>query len=333
MKVFENQTSKSWGEKVSVDLKGKPIDSLQVDIGDQVRLAPVYMADQRIAGASIRWNPDQVGWHNTLRIQVEDASETALRLMNESIRSALAGGIEGLDMKLDAMDSEQLEMLFEEVYLEMISLRIDCDEMTAAALRAMLASYSERNRKEILSCSINPRCIDFPVSDEADLHIVAPCRQLAQAIESGIDYGDIVLRMTIGNHIFKELAKIRAMKLLVYAMAEHLQKPLTRYPVFQVIVQHDAIEEELEVAIEWTNKATIAAFGGVDEIVVDGLFSSAFPIDEEDKKRLARSVHHLLKLESNLHAYSDVFGGAYWIEKATQEIVMTTWEKIIGGES
>lgn len=335
MKSFENQTKEAWRTKAITDLKGKPITDLNIAINEEVILEPMYTADEELSAASVRWNPHQKGWLNGLQVTIDQIDETAIRQINQNLLEALAGGIESLYLSLPTMDASQIEQLLANIYLEMITMRVHCDDATTSALTAVIENYASNKAlaMEDIVAQINPTEIDLPISQDNDLQLADGLQKLTQVLAEGMTWSQVVLRVSIGNHLFKEVAKLRALKLLVYAIADDLNKPLDRFPIIQAVVAHQAVDQELEVAIEWTNKATIAAFAGVDEIIISRTFDTAFPINEKDKARLSRAVHALLKLESNLDQHKDIFYGSYWMEKATQEIFVNTWKKIKGGES
>jgi methylmalonyl-CoA mutase len=74
-----------------------------------------------------------------------------------------------------------------------------------------------------------------------------------------------------------------------------------------------------------TSIAMSAVLGGADRIVL----SPTQEIDTVFANRIARNVHHILKMESYLDVVADPAAGSYYIETLTEALAKEVWMRFV----
>lgn len=142
---------------------------------------------------------------------------------------------------------------------------------------------------------------------------------------------NIEFSLSVGTDFFVEMARIRALRILLY----HLAKA---YDVSSFTITDAAIyaisEKWIEEAyqphgnmLKSTTAALAAIAGGCNALTVA-------PENPEDKldRRIARNVSNILKDESYLGKAADPAAGSYFIENLTWQFVQQGWETFTAWE-
>jgi len=140
--------------------------------------------------------------------------------------------------------------------------------------------------------------------------------------------GLVEFRLTVTDHQFPTIAKLRAARRLWARMlelsgAEPVTMRIHAVTSRPMMSPHDP----------WVNmlRTTVAAFaagvGGADAVTVVPFDS---PLGEPDEfgRRIARNTSHLLLAESHLGRVADPAGGAYAVEKLTDDLALAAWEEL-----
>ena len=138
--------------------------------------------------------------------------------------------------------------------------------------------------------------------------------------------GQLAFVTAIGQDIFVEMAKLRALRLLWNGVLKScgVEDP-PRPWIHGTILCRDLTSQN-----PWSNqlRATSAGFAAV----MGGVNSLEIPaFDESDGseslrgRRLARNIQHILGEESHLHRVTDTSGGSYYVERLTQDLMRAGW--------
>ncbi len=144
----------------------------------------------------------------------------------------------------------------------------------------------------------------------------------------------LLLELETGRQYFLEIARLRALRILWEKMWEKdgMASP-PQAPFLDVyLVLHDTGEMQQgfdeKMLQERINKDMIAAaplalaalLGGADRLTIPPAGSPLRPPDDFTR-RIARNVHHILRMESGLHLVADPLAGSWYVEKLTGQIV------------
>ena len=134
------------------------------------------------------------------------------------------------------------------------------------------------------------------------------------------------LGLSAGTHMFEEMAKIRAMRLLWGRLLETYGLPQVHLEIYA----ETSIQQQSVLDIE-TNllRAASAAFGaitgGADALQIRPYTAVTSAYDAE-AERLALNQHYLFAYESFLDRVEDPAAGSYFIETLTKELCEEAWE-------
>ena len=144
----------------------------------------------------------------------------------------------------------------------------------------------------------------------------------------------IKFNFNIGISYFIEIAKLRAFKLLWanvldahnFNASTHSGSKNLAPTIHAYISPETQLEDVHTNKIRATTQAMSAVLGGVDMLTIAP--SDALNTESSDfNRRIARNVQHLLQMESYLDRVVDPAAGSFYIEKLTNQIAETVWEK------
>ena len=166
---------------------------------------------------------------------------------------------------------------------------------------------------------------------EAALAMATAVVYLREMKRRGLDVelvaGKIGFFMRIGENFFMEIAKFRAVKMMwaqivdAFGGGETAQKiKLHTSVTSRNKTRHDAYVNMLRV----TTEAMAGALGGVDSLQV-APFDVALGESTEFSRRIARNLQLILQEEVRLIDLIDPAGGAWHIEKLTDQLAKLAW--------
>ena len=166
---------------------------------------------------------------------------------------------------------------------------------------------------------------------EAALAMATAVVYLREMKRRGLDItavaGKIGFFMRIGENFFMEIAKFRAVKMMwaqivdAFGGGEAAQKiKLHASVTSRNKTRHDAYVNMLRV----TTEAMAGALGGVDSLQV-APFDAALGESTEFSRRIARNLQLILQEEVKLIDLIDPAGGAWHIEKLTDQLAKSAW--------
>ncbi|MBT95761.1 MAG: hypothetical protein CL431_07325 [Acidimicrobiaceae bacterium] len=158
--------------------------------------------------------------------------------------------------------------------------------------------------------------------------LVAYLRSMEQrGIPMEAAFKQFLLVVSVGTDQFLEIAKLRALRLLVLQIGKACGQER-----FRIKIQAQTPDLLISRDDPWVNllRTTVGCFsaatGGADVITLP-TFDSAFGIPNEFGLRLARNTHLALMEESNIHRVIDPAGGSWYVESLTQDIAEKAWRK------
>jgi len=131
---------------------------------------------------------------------------------------------------------------------------------------------------------------------------------------------NILLHTAIGGDYFFELAKLRALRVLIKAIARSYK---VDEPAVQILASSGLWSKSLfdpnVNMLRNTTEAMSAVMGGSDAILIQP-HDSSYKTPSDFSHRIALNISNLLKEESYLDKVTDPAGGSYYLETLTSEI-------------
>jgi methylmalonyl-CoA mutase len=158
---------------------------------------------------------------------------------------------------------------------------------------------------------------------EAGLTLAAVVEGLRGTEDSAPAAVDVVL--AVGREVFPEIAKLRAMRLLLHRLAHAAEIDLT------VRLHAHASRRTLTRRDPWVNllrnttQAFAAITGGADYLVPTA-FDAAVRAPVERARRIARNTPEILLRECHLGDVKDPAAGSYLVETLTDAIARRAWD-------
>ena len=158
-----------------------------------------------------------------------------------------------------------------------------------------------------------------------------------QLTNEGLTIGQLVpktvLSVSVGTSYFTEIAKLRALRVLlarfVSAYAFSPQPPAFIH--VQTSTFYDATATPNTNLLRATTEAMAAVIGGCDALTVHP-YDAVLGQQSEFSDRIARNVSVLLKEESYLDKVADPSAGAYYIENLTHQLTESAWKLFLDVE-
>ena len=166
---------------------------------------------------------------------------------------------------------------------------------------------------------------------EAALAMATAVTYIREMLERGLDVdavaGKMWFFMRVGENFFMEIAKFRAVRMMwaqivdAFGGGTAAQKiKLHAGSSRRNKTRHDAYVNMLRV----TTEAMAAALGGADSLQI-APFDDPLGESSEFSRRIARSLHFILQEEVKLADLIDPAGGAWHIEKLTDQLAKSAW--------
>jgi methylmalonyl-CoA mutase len=142
-------------------------------------------------------------------------------------------------------------------------------------------------------------------------------------------FRNMQLLVSVGNHYFLEIAKLRALRWLWAAVVQATGTD----PAFAAYLRLHAQTSTWYATtfdphtnmLRTTTEAMSAVMGGCDSISV-APFDVTYSPDNPFSARIARNIPLLLQHEAYLHQALDPAAGSYYLESMTQELAEKAWE-------
>jgi methylmalonyl-CoA mutase len=168
-----------------------------------------------------------------------------------------------------------------------------------------------------------------------------PVQELAYALATGAHYlrcldaagvelqaavDQVLFKFAIGRHLFTEIAKLRAARLLWARMARAcgLEDPsparIHATTSTRTLTRRDPWNNLMRVATQ-----VFAAIAGGADAITSASFDAALGRPGTDSRRLARNTQIILAEEAHLGRVLDPAGGSYYIEWLTAELARSAW--------
>lgn len=346
---FRPISKEEWKQKVVQDLKGKDFEQL-IWQTEGLNIAPFYTHEDLTSIPSGHIDMG-LGSGRNWTISEKIALDTALRA-NEQALEALNQGADGIIFQMLDDEVPDLDVLLKNIALESCALyfegkdqaivalqnHIDQQKLTAYNLNGGFLYPSIATHKE-MELEENPRFRRlFIASGGGDMiqQLVAILQKTAATMDKLTDQGiapsviltNLIIKFEMGSSYFKEIAKLRACRILIGALAKAYEiqdfVPSDFHIHTETSVTYSAGEDRYNNMLRNTTQAMSAILGGCDSIYVHPHTDT-----KEEKvfaRRMARNIPLILREEVYFDKVSDPAAGSYYIENLTQCFVEEAWQ-------
>jgi methylmalonyl-CoA mutase len=129
--------------------------------------------------------------------------------------------------------------------------------------------------------------------------------------------------LSVGTHYFVEIAKLRAMRLLLNRVGEGFNVPTQNVGIHAQTSAYTFSEADTDTnLLRHTTEAMSTVIGGADSLSIAPHQSQPLGF----AKRIARNISILLREESYLDRVADAAAGSYYIENLTDTLAQKAWE-------
>ena len=326
---FPEISKQEWLDKITTDLKGKPIENLNWQLSDNLKATPFASIEDIESTQNLAINGDN-NWYVLESITVKD-----LRQANEDALIALEGGATALSFDMEIAECDFSRVL-DTINLEWIFIQINGSDQHAKQFKNFLDQSSfDIDKIDVAVANGGGLFEDIPtiktigiieensiaVDDELAVILTKGSQQL---IASTSNAERIWFKVNLTNSFYQNICKIRALKILWSKICKGFD--IENSTAFiQASMQSPLEDQDADYAkIQAASQAMAAAIGGANVIYLPPTATSE---SLEFHRRIARNVHHLMQLESFMDRVEDPSAGSYYLEQLTDTIAASAWKK------
>jgi methylmalonyl-CoA mutase len=353
---FDTVKTENWIKAIEKFLKGKTKDSLDIEIEEGLCISPL----QRYEDSSFSQLTDKNAttnnnWKICELINAGKESEFDYKRSNTNMLKALERGVNSLIIDLSSLPTkEELTILFEGVYIELIDLHFRGPGIEASPLNFLknlaesqdskkicgscdLGNISDKDLLESVNFSLDVftdfRLINISIENSGTDNLCKSLNEVSNKIDLLLKEGKKIEQIAncfrfeynVGFDYFVEIATLRAIPKLWFGIlqAYNSQKAIPVYIHSSTLI--DKNKDKYKNMIAATTQTMSAAIAGSDSIYISPSDSSEK--SKEFTERIAVNVQHILQSESYLNRVSDPAAGSYYLEKLTSLITEKAWQQ------
>ncbi len=353
-KFPKDLSTDSWKKQAEKELKGKPLDELNIKTNNGFVLQPYYKKEQDRREVAILTPSEPV------KIKRSFIVNSDISKLNKSILFALNRGVNVIELELsDAVSIEELNTIFKEVVLAYIQLDlvfISYDvfvSFTKAVEASNLKWCSLTGSLKIHNYTLttippvfkNFRCFvleEVNTALSSSEVIASILNQAKKNIDSfeGSEFSidelskHFGITVSVSTNFFDSLVFVRALRIcwaaFINAYApEHNCSTYIHLTAKYSVDMYEEGENAYNNILRQTTQATSAILGSVDVLHIRSFNTNSAKVDNEFAERISLNVLHVLKEESFLDAVKAPASGAYFFEEYTNKMVKSAWEEFV----
>ncbi|MDP6387206.1 MAG: methylmalonyl-CoA mutase family protein [Planctomycetota bacterium] len=139
----------------------------------------------------------------------------------------------------------------------------------------------------------------------------------------------LIVAVAVGSDIMEEVARLRALRVLIERVlrAAGVASPAPAWIHARGALSTHSLHDPMTNALRATNQTIAGVLGGADAITTAAFDALA---DEPGSMgaRLARNTQSVLAFESHLARVADPAAGSYHLERRTEELARSAWERV-----
>lgn len=343
---FGKVSSKQWKQKIQVELKGADYNQTLIwESPEGIKVKPFYHNDEFVN--SVRTATKASEFKILQRIYVFDIEKS-----NKKAKETLTRGAESVYFTIKDKDLD-LDQLFAELpqnttyYIKPLFLSAEFAKkvnsfsksknyqikLLADPIHQLTTNGNWFTNLETDFATLNnmSTALEIPflsinsgVYQNAGANIV---QQLAYTLAHLNEYFNriqpwqnrLTIEVSIGSNYFFEIAKLRALRLLIEVLAKEYDKTIELQIIAQPTLRNKTLYDYNVNMLRTTTECMSAILGGAD-VVSNTAYDALFHKENEFGDRIARNQLLVLKHESYFDKVDNPADGAYYIENLTQQL-------------
>ena len=344
---FEKITSKQWKNQIQFDLKGADYnDTLVWESLEGIKVKPFYHNDEDALTNAVSTTNSQFSivqdiYVNDTEKSVAKANEALNRgaesirfiIPNNEIDSAfLINNInspKAVYLQLLFLDADVIAQINEEAAKQSFEIFVLVDPIHQLGFdgnfykdgNSDFATLNEINKK---ADNINWLTVNATTYQNAGANMI---QQVAYTLAHANEYlnrienfdKNITVEVAVGGNYFFEIAKLRAIRLTLNALAEAYSSNITFHIIAKPTRRNKTIYDYNVNMLRTTTECMSAILGGAD--AVENLaYDAVFHKTNEFGERISRNQLLILKEESYFDKVNNPADGTYYIENLTNQL-------------
>lgn len=243
-------------------------------------------------------------------------------LDNATALKALENGAQCLYLTIE--QHTDIEKLFQGVRFDYITTLLNLNRCNAVKVKEVKEAINAVYPIQDLSLymfGLKDICNTIQLST-GDLESIEEITHLVRKIIAIVEHEEenLLIEYQLSADFFKEIAKIRALKILAANVKAAYGKSN------KVML----LGRPLPSAIDFNHSLIKWSFEGMAAVLSDVDFLSLHQWSQAslNEARLAQNIQHLFREESALDLYNDAMAGSYFIENVTRQIVDKVWQAV-----
>ncbi|CAM4023013.1 methylmalonyl-CoA mutase subunit beta [Flavobacterium antarcticum] len=345
---FEHISSKQWKQQIQYDLKGADYNETLVwESPEGIKIKPFYHADETPEPlyASTKNESFKI-CQNIFVFDVEKSVRRSLETLQrgaESLRFTIQDATIDVAKLLETLPLGNTVVYFNLEFLnvEFVQKLNDIAKKRNATFYIQLdpinqlskdgnwftdlnSDFDLLNQIKSTCTSVNFLSIDGTLYQNAGATMV---QQIAYFASHATEYfnripdlsGTIVVEVAVGSHYFFEIAKIRALRLVLESVAAAFN-PELKFHILTTPSKRNKTLYDYNVNLLRTTTECMSAILGESDAVANLPYDALYHKENEFGDRIARNQLLVLKHESYFDKVNNPADGAYYIENITQQM-------------
>lgn len=364
-KDFKKSSKKDWLAKVEKDLKGKPIESLNWEINENLVISPfAHSEDLKELPKPILENRKSNDWEKGVRIivkNVKTANQEALFLLEKGANAMCFEFLKNPNKKemqtlLEGIEHEWISthfILHQKYWIAVVQNFITILNEKNQNPKKVAASFQFNDARNIPPAELET-VLDFSNQLPLGKFITINSRdyyrgqefliyELLQTISKGNSYlekwnkkgldikklvSTIQFSIQLDDSYFLNIAKIRALKILWNLVVKSWKSSLKSNITIEThLTTTTHTEDENYNKIKATTQAMSAVIGGTNRLYIYPSRHLKNKTAILNDQRISLNIQQLMQLESYMDKVQDPAAGSYYLEQLTDDLAEAVWEK------
>jgi methylmalonyl-CoA mutase len=332
--IFPPVSKKEWLDKIKKDLRGKSYESLIWEASPGIAIDPLYTSEDLNKKLieqqkSIQGKRSQNKWL---------VRQTLTNPNRKEIKLALESGVDSIVVDATSVTKKSFSdhfivKCYSSEEINRLRSFNPYFKITIDPIGAWIIGKTEDPRLELIKEKPQVLRVSGNVQHEAGataeqelsgiLAWLNEYLHYAKKNNLGKDFAvEIEIQIAVGINFFTEIAKLRAVRLLISRLLEVYEIEIPLIITGKTSQYRLGHKDQYTNLLRNTTMALSAVIAGVDvlEVRPHTLHPDSFSL------RLARNIQYLLKEEAFMDKVADMSGGSYLVEELTQKLATKAWE-------